>query len=179
MKKTLISIFVMALLLVSALPVFAETGTIELTGGALSVVAQPITFAPITIDGLAHADLPSTNNVEWLVTDPTGSGAGWHVMIAATPFISAANTIAVAGFEMMMSAPVKKDLSNPTGMPTVTGDLASTFTPLVGNQTILTTAVNTGMGQFGFTPTFQLSFPANTYAGTYVSTVTVTIITAP
>ena len=91
---------------------------------------------------------------------------------------SAAHTIAVANFGMKMSAIVNKDAGGPAG-PTLQVMTTTTFTQLGAVQTFLTTAVNTGMGQFGFTPSFQLAFPANTYAGTYVSTVTVTIITAP
>ena len=43
MKKTFVSIIVLALLFVSAMPVFAQTGTIVLTGGALSV-ASPTNY---------------------------------------------------------------------------------------------------------------------------------------
>ena len=40
-------------------------------------------------------------------------------------------------------------------------------------------AANTGMGSFTVTPTVQVAIPANTYAGTYTSTVTVAVVSGP
>ena len=40
-------------------------------------------------------------------------------------------------------------------------------------------AANTGMGGFTVTPTVQVAIPANTYAGTYTSTVTVAVVSGP
>jgi uncharacterized membrane protein len=35
------------------------------------------------------------------------------------------------------------------------------------------------MGKFTVTPTVQVAIPANTYAGTYTSTVTVAVVSGP
>jgi hypothetical protein len=35
------------------------------------------------------------------------------------------------------------------------------------------------MGKFTVTPTIQVAIPANTYAGTYTSTVTVAVVSGP
>ncbi len=40
-------------------------------------------------------------------------------------------------------------------------------------------AANRGMGGFTVTPTVQVAIPANTYAGTYTSTVTVAVVSGP
>jgi hypothetical protein len=40
-------------------------------------------------------------------------------------------------------------------------------------------AANTGMGQFTITPTVKIAFPANLYAGTYTSTITLAIVSGP
>jgi hypothetical protein len=40
-------------------------------------------------------------------------------------------------------------------------------------------AANSGMGKFTVTPTVQVAIPANTYAGTYTSTVTVAVVSGP
>jgi hypothetical protein len=40
-------------------------------------------------------------------------------------------------------------------------------------------AANTGMGSFTVTPTVQVAIPANTFAGTYTSTVTVAVVSGP
>jgi hypothetical protein len=44
---------------------------------------------------------------------------------------------------------------------------------------LFNSAANTGMGSFTITPTVQVSIPANTYAGTYTSTVTVASVSGP
>jgi hypothetical protein len=40
-------------------------------------------------------------------------------------------------------------------------------------------AAETGMGKFTVTPTVGVSLPANTYAGTYTSTVTLASVSGP
>jgi hypothetical protein len=40
-------------------------------------------------------------------------------------------------------------------------------------------AANTGMGAFTVTPTISVAIPANSYAGTYTSTVTVAVVSGP
>ena len=36
-----------------------------------------------------------------------------------------------------------------------------------------------GMGQYAFSPDFQLDVPASTFAGTYTATITVDIVSSP
>jgi hypothetical protein len=40
-------------------------------------------------------------------------------------------------------------------------------------------AVNTGMGSFTITPTMIVSIPANTFAGSYTSTVSIAAVSGP
>jgi hypothetical protein len=40
-------------------------------------------------------------------------------------------------------------------------------------------AVNTGLGDFTVTPTVGVSIPSNTFAGTYTSTITRAVASAP
>jgi hypothetical protein len=47
------------------------------------------------------------------------------------------------------------------------------------SQTLASAAVDTGMGAYDLTPTFQLLVPAGTYAGAYTATFTVSILSSP
>jgi hypothetical protein len=40
-------------------------------------------------------------------------------------------------------------------------------------------AANTGMGNFTITPTITVSIPANTFTGSYASTVSVAVVSGP
>jgi hypothetical protein len=41
------------------------------------------------------------------------------------------------------------------------------------------TTANNGMGKFTVTPTFGVTVPQNAFAGTYTSTVTLSVVTGP
>jgi hypothetical protein len=45
--------------------------------------------------------------------------------------------------------------------------------------TFYNAAANTGMGDFTVTPTVEVSVPANAYAGTYTSTLTLAVVSGP
>ena len=185
MKKIFVPIVVLVMLLVSVIPAFAAdcTGTacpatVVLTGATLSIVPAPVTLSGVNLNGLAQADIASTGDTQWVVTDPTGTGAGWQVSVVASDFTNTAEkTISKAGFEMKMGAPSKLDDSS-NAVPTISGAFAD-FTAIDSSKVVLTAAAGDGMGQYGFTPSFQLSIPASTYAGSYTSTVTVTLIATP
>jgi len=160
--------------LVMVVPVLADA-TVTISGGALSVTPQSIDFGTVTLDGTDQTvtDQDVTN---WVAVDPTGTGSGWHVTIAATDFSDGTHTIAVSNFS------VKLDDAN---VSTVYGNTAPTssitaYTALSGTaQTLLGAASDEGMGTYNFVPDFQLDVAAETYTGTYTSTVTVAIVSGP
>ncbi len=95
MKKRILTLAsVLALVAVLAMPMaaLATVGSVTITGGSLSEVPQNIS---LLISGgasqLTGADLVATANATanpWTATDPTGSGAGWHLNISSTDFTS-------------------------------------------------------------------------------------------
>ncbi len=46
-------------------------------------------------------------------------------------------------------------------------------------QTIYNAQADTGIGVYNVTSTFQITYPANTIAGTYIATITLTGATGP
>ena len=75
---------VLALVLGIAGVIYAESGTVAVTGGTLSVSAANVSLSGVTLDG-PDKTATSVSNA-WTATDPTGTGAGWHLTIASTDF---------------------------------------------------------------------------------------------
>ncbi len=178
----------------------SSTGTLTLAGGTLSLTA-PSSFtwgATITGANLSLFDATSADQ-GYTVDDLTGSGAGWHVTLAATTFTNGTHTLADTGTfstngsvssATATTAPSASCVTvgqclvptNSTTYPVAITTAASSPTPV----TIFDTAVNSGMGnvQIGGSAAanpigWWLSVPALAYAGSYTSTVTISIISTP
>lgn len=90
MKKQFLAVATAALVSVmSVVPAFAADGTVEVTGGALSVSAATIAIAPVTLNGTDRNNIAGTTTA-WTVVDPSGTGEGYEVSIAATDFVNQA-----------------------------------------------------------------------------------------
>lgn len=155
------------------------TGTAEVIAGALTIDAtgQSIDFPNTTLNG---TDQTQTDTIDIDVQDFTGSGDGWKLQITSTSFTDGSNTLPNSSLSItgVNAACDTGSCTNPTngiGYPfTVPADATAPAAASFFNA-----AANTGMGDFTVTPTFQLSIPATTYAGTYQSTVTLTILSGP
>lgn len=88
-KKLLVLAATLALVVALVVPaalVSAVTGSVTISGGTLAFTAAAISLAPTTLTG---ADITATDTTNaWTATDPTGSGAGWHLTVASTNFTS-------------------------------------------------------------------------------------------
>lgn len=178
MKKKVVVLAASALLaLTSVMPVMAQevtTGTVEITGGNLSIVPQAITFEGVTLSGAAQSGIAGSTTA-WTVTDPTGTGAGWTVTIQAGDFEKTTDptkTIPASGFKASLS-----DIDTIAGNAPPTSSLAGAS--LDQEQVLVSAAAGEGMGTYKVTPTFTLDVPVDTYAGTYEATVTLTISAGP
>jgi hypothetical protein len=144
--------------------------------GGLTITPQTIAFPTISLNGRTQQSCGTT--APWTVQDATGAGGGWHATAVATDFSDgAAHTIAKTGFAMRLLA---------EGITTVVGNAAPTsplmsYTSIGGDTaiTFVSAPAGMGMGTYNLTPTFQLLVPADAHTGTYVSTVTVSIIAGP
>jgi hypothetical protein len=162
-------------LTVSALPAGVELAIITLLGGSLSVSTNPVAFGSVFLSG---ADLTvDTQPSPWSATDARGLGDGWSITLTSTDFTSAGGTITVDNFKM------KLDDAN---VVTVGGNTAPTsqttsYQPLDSATplTLLSAAVDAGMGTYDFTLDGRLTVPAETTPGNYEAFITVSINSGP
>ncbi len=154
------------------------TGTI--TGGSLSESTTATPSFSVTLDG---TDKTASYTLPMTVTDARGTGSGWNVTVTSTQFSTGAggNTLpaTASSVQSVSSACVSgSTCTNPTnsvGYP-LTIPAAATAPTAVK---LFNAASSTGLGKFTLTPTVQVSVPANTFAGTYTSTVTLAVVSGP
>lgn len=173
---TRLAAFLAALALLAALPGAAlADATITVSGGSLSVTPAAITFTTVTLTGADQTSNGTTS--AWTVADPTGTGAGYHITIAATAFSDgASHTIPVSGFRATLTS---GNIATTSGNTAPASSMTSATALSTSAQTLLSAATSAGMGTYTATPTFTLAVPANTFAGSYTSTVTVAIVSGP
>jgi len=168
-------------LLVSVTGAEASTATANLTAGSLGFVSAPpnVTFS----DTLNGTNQTATTTQPIDVSDATGSGVGWNVTGTSTTFTSGAHTL---GSTTIGATPtVACDSGATCALATVNGTKVSYPYTLPSGATAPTAtelfdaSANTGMGNQTFTPTWSLAIPANTFAGTYTSTWTISLVSAP
>lgn len=155
------------------------TGSLEVTGGSLTISAtdNPL-FPGITLNGTAQT---ITDTVGIDLKDFRGTGDGWHLEVTSTTFTNAGgktlpNTaLTITGVSSVCDGTTCTDPTN-----------SNTYAITVPADTVAPTAVEffeaaaaTGLGDFTITPAFELMTPATTYAGTYNSTITLTVANTP
>lgn len=163
----------------SALAAEADsTGTI--TGGSLSLTTTATPTFSAILDG---TDKVPTYNLPITIEDSTGTGAGWNTTVTSTEFSTGGTTpqtlsTTASWMSGVTSACAETTCTNPTN--------SVTYPLLIPAAAIAPTAVkffnaaaDTGLGKFTVTPTVGVSVPANTYAGTYTSTVTLASVSGP
>jgi hypothetical protein len=129
---------------------------------------------------LNGTDQTKADDIDISVNDFTGSGDGWNLQITSTAFSDGSHSLVNTAMTITAVGAVCDggDCTLPTngiGYPfTVPAD---TVAPAAGK--FFNAAIDSGMGDFTVSPTFQLAIPADTYAGDYESTVTITLATAP
>jgi len=159
----------------------ATTGSVTLSAGSLAFVSAPpnVTFPSTALSGL-NLSLTATQAID--VSDATGSGTGWNVTATSTTFTSGANTLPTTA-TTIAGAPTDACDTNST-CTAATNAIAYPYTlPAAASAPTATklfdAAVATGLGNQTITPTWALAVPASTKAGTYTSTWTLTLASAP
>jgi hypothetical protein len=152
-----------------------------ITGGSLSITQPTIgSFAGVTLNG----QIQTTNATmgAFTATDATGTGFGWNVVVKATQFSTGGATpLTLPNNSLALAAPTKTAQAGASDASTITtaaGDIDSAT-----GVKILSADVNGGMG------TYDITFPANALtltlnpkdvkAGTYASTISVTVTSGP
>ncbi len=178
-----------ALLLVGSVlvgPAVAAPTNAKVAAGALNV-STPIVpdFPAVTLDGKSKAVNATIG--DFTVNDARGSGFGWNVTVQASQFAewdSPTSTYVSGGKKLALNS-----LKLPT--PAVTADGTTSPPPSVmagphlidtsGAVKIASAAVDTGMGKYIFSVAdpLVLTVPADAYAKTYRSAVTVSVVSGP
>lgn len=161
----------------------ASAENVVITGGLLAMSSPTVgNFAGVTLDGTNKTTTAAATT--FIVTDPTGTGAGWHVTAAATQFCSGIVALgacttgrSLANGSLSHGAPAAEI----AGAGSNTTALTRSAAVVDGSSgTIVSAALNTGMGTYTVgASTLTLSVPASAYAGTYVSTLTYTVASTP
>ena len=174
-KRVLISLSIAAAALAVAAAAVAATlsATAAITGTA--GVSLNLPSAPAISATLNGADQSVSYSPQLGVVDARGTGTGWNVTVAATPFTDSANHTFAAGSitSVSQSCASGSSCSAPTNSVTYPVSLSSTASK------VFSAAANTGMGKVNVTPTIETSIPGNAYAGTYSSTLTIATALSP
>jgi hypothetical protein len=174
--RALMFAIALAVVLMSAIavpPVFAAKVQLIIKPGPLTAdfPLAPI-LSPIEMSGF---DRTATGTLGLFdMRDARGNGAGWNLVLCASDFINQddpAGIIPSSAFVVTPAPPVILIAGN-TPPQSFGGSLAPSLK-------ILTAATNTGMGRFQVEPLVNLAIPADTLAGTYDSTLTLTLATGP
>jgi WxL domain surface cell wall-binding len=181
-------------------PGLVDTGTAP----ALSLVGQLALVSPsslswsLTLNGQNQSvvDLRGADQ-QFSVTDTTGSGAGWHVTASATTLTSGTDSLPTAGTlvytgSLVSSAAVSAPTSSCVGTCTLPVDRATypvvitTAASSPPASTIYDAAAGSGLGAVTIGAAgsadpggWWVAVPANTFRGTYTSTITLAIVTGP
>lgn len=139
--------------------------------GTLTITAAPASFS---YNGtLTGATLSLTSSFAVGINDSTGSGAGWNLQASAGTLTSGTDTIPTANHSITGAS-----TAGVTGVAPVNGVAYPVVIP-TGSGKIYNATTNTGTGQSTTTFATQLSVPPDTAAGTYSTTLTVTIAAGP
>ena len=175
----------------AAMPTLAAEGDtgFTVTGSSLALVSvTESTGAAVTLSGL---DQTSNFNVGLTINDPSGTGAGWKVTATSTTFEIA--TGPNAGKKLAAGA---STVQTPTSVACFAGSSCTAAEPTVtfgslvipsgeaGSPPTAATVYNadaeTGLGKMSATLPVQVSLLAGTtFAGTYNSTLTLALVSAP
>jgi hypothetical protein len=183
MIKRIIVGLVAAASLIPAQSAFAATATVTgtVSAGTLSITTAATPSFSVTLDG---TDQTASYSVPTTVTDATGSGAGWNLTITSTQFTTgggspktlATNASSLTG--VTSSCAGGSTCTNPTNSVTYPVAVPAGSSPPTAVK-YFNAAVNTGAGQFTNTPSVSVSVPANSYAGSYSSTLTLAAVSGP
>ena len=155
------------------------TGTVN--PGTLSVASTGA--APSFTTTLDGTDQTLNYSAPLIVTDATGSGAGWNLTITSTQFDAGSGHKLATGASSLKSAITEAchtgstcvdptdNVSRPVTVPAgATAPTAVSF---------YNAALATGVGKIDVTPSVDVAVPASTVPGTYTSDLTIAAVSGP
>lgn len=159
----------------------ASAAEVGITGGQLAVDEITVgSFTAVVLEGKTQSTFADINAFN--ITDPTGTGAGWNVVMSATQFIDTetGKTLPLGSLSVVTPSLTEADIgSSPAEEITKREGVIDNGTGV----SILSAGAGAGMGTYtaSFTPdSLKLHLlPKDVYSGTYTSTISVTINSGP
>jgi hypothetical protein len=156
-------------------------GALVLAAGgfaAFSITTPATASFSVALDGTDQTpvyQLPIT-----VAATGQGHAGGWHLLASATQFVNGTYTFpATASSMLSMTLPTSCSGGGCT-VPAPSGSVVYPITlPNTGGAAIYSAAAGSGDGTNVVTANIQVATPANVYAGTYTSTVTVQVVAGP
>jgi hypothetical protein len=153
--------------------------TATVNAGALSGSSSATPSVSVTLNG---TDQTPTYTAPLAANDETGSGSGWNLTISSTQFSTgggspktlSTSASAINSINSACTQGTCTSTTNSVGYPVLI-PAGSSPTPVK----FFNASANTGMGDFTITPTVAVSVPANAFAGTYSSTLTIAVASGP
>jgi hypothetical protein len=165
-------------------PTLADTitGTSTVSGSPVAISGLSASTASflIALNGTDQDSAAVPIGID--VADDSGTGNGWQLQVAATTFADGgAHTLADTGTLSLSGVTEANNGSGTYTTPTnsITTPVALTTAATPTAVPVYNAAVSTGMGNFTVTPSFVVQVPANVYASTYTSTITVSVVSGP
>jgi hypothetical protein len=155
----------------------STTATGTLTGSTLSLSTAA---APTFSANLNLGDSTPTYTVPLTIQDTRGTGAGWNATITSTQFTTGSATLATNASTLsgVTSTCATGTCTNPANA--ITYPVAVPAAPTAPTAVkFFNAAANSGMGKFTNTPTIGVFVPQSAIAGTYTSTLTISIVSGP
>jgi len=173
--RTLARVLLLPLIATAAL--LAQPAAL-LAAGSLTETSSGHPSFSITLNGTNQTKTSTALTLS--VGDTRGSGAGWNVTITSTTFTTGSKSLSTAATTVTgvaLNCP-GGGCTNPTNAVSYPLTVpAGTVAPAAVK--LYDAALHTGLGTFTLTPTFSMALPANTYAGSYSSTVTFSVVSGP
>lgn len=146
--------------------------------GALSITTPATASFSIALNGTDQTpvyQLPIT-----VFLQGQGQNNGWHLLASATQFVNGSYTFpATASAVLSMTLPASCS-GGGCALPSPSGSVVYPVTlPNTGGAAIYSATPGSGQGTNVVTANIQVATPANVYAGTYTSTVTVQVVAGP
>lgn len=165
------------------------------TGGAWiaqAIALDPATSATLSLSSAASptftASLPAgdqapTYTLPLTVQDTrTGGAAGWNITITSTQFSTGSSQTLAANASSVQA--VSRACAGGASCLSPTNTITYPLTIPAGSTPpsavkLTNAAAGTGTGIFTITPTIAVTVPANSYAGSYTSTLTIALVSGP
>jgi hypothetical protein len=160
--------------------VFASGVAVSDARAALSLAMSAVPTFAVTLDG---TDQAATYALPLSVGDTTGTGAGWHLAVTSTPFSTGGVTPRLlpetaSSITAATASCALAPCTDPLNTVAVPRTIPAGPTPPEA-RTFFNAEANSGMGEFTITASVRVTVPANAYAGTYTSELTVSVVSGP